>query len=77
MMTQDVLPDYRSVTTAYFSAVTALGMRLLRLLALALDLLPEHFHPAFTRPMLFLRPLHYALRRSQPDQAHILCLWRL
>lgn len=72
VMMQNVLPDYRSVTTAYFNAVTALGMRLLRLLALALDLPPEHFHPMFSRPMLFLRPLHYARRTSQPDQVHTL-----
>ena len=49
--------------------MTALGMRLLRLLALALDLPPEHFHPMFSRPMLFLRPLHYIPRKSQPEQA--------
>ncbi|CAL5218902.1 g645 [Coccomyxa viridis] len=65
---QDALPHYRHVTETYFRAVTALGMRLLRLLALALDLPPEHFHPMFTRPMLFLRPLHYAPRRSHPEQ---------
>ena len=65
---QEVLPDYREVTEAYFRAATALGMRLLRLLALALDLPPEHFDPFFTRPMLAFRPLHYALRKSQPDQ---------
>lgn len=53
---------------AYFDAVTALGMRLLRLLALALNLEPEFFLPMFQRPMLFLRPLHYIPRRSQPDQ---------
>ena len=68
---QDVLPRYRQVTEAYFRAVTALGMRLLRLLALALDLPPQHFHPMFTRPMLFLRPLHYAPRRSRPDKARL------
>ncbi len=72
LMMQEVLPDYRSVTAAYFSAMTALGMRLLRLLALALGLPPEHFHPMFTRPMLFLRPLHYAPRRSLPEKVHIL-----
>ncbi len=69
VLLQDVLPHYREVTEAYFKAVTALGMRLLRLLALALDLPPEHFHPMFTRPMLFLRPLHYAPRQSHPDKA--------
>lgn len=36
-----------------------LGGRLLRLLALSLGLPAEYFAPYFTRPMLFLRPLHY------------------
>ena len=66
---QELLPEFRRVTEAYFGAVTALGMRLLRLLALALDLPPEHFHPMFSKPMLFLRPLHYIARKSQPEQA--------
>ena len=65
---QELLPKYKQVTQAYTSAVTALGMRLLRLLALALDLPAEHFDPMFSKPMLFLRPLHYAPRRSYPDQ---------
>jgi isopenicillin N synthase-like dioxygenase len=65
---QELLPEYRRVSEAYFGAVTNLGMRLLRLLALALGLAPDYFLPMFGRPMLFLRPLHYIPRRSQPDQ---------
>ncbi len=57
------------MSNAYFNAVTDLGMRMLRLLALALGLAPDYFLPMFGRPMLFLRPLHYIPRRSQPDQA--------
>ncbi|EIE25730.1 oxygenase-like protein [Coccomyxa subellipsoidea C-169] len=64
----ELLPEYRRVTNTYFSAVTDLGMRMLRLLALALGLAPDYFLPMFGRPMLFLRPLHYIPRRSQPDQ---------
>ena len=71
MRLQEVLPKYKQVTQAYFSAVTALGMRLLRLLARALDLPAEHFDPMFSKPMLFLRPLHYAPRKSHPDQVRI------
>ncbi len=66
---------------AYFEAVTALGMRLLRLLALALNMEPDFFLPMFQQPMLFLRPLHYIPRRSQPDQvllaASSALAWRL
>ncbi|CAL8469967.1 g9509 [Coccomyxa elongata] len=64
----ELLPEYKRVTMAYFEAVTALGMRLLRLLALALNMEPDFFLHMFQRPMLFLRPLHYIPRRSQPDQ---------
>lgn len=71
MRLQEVLPEYKQVTQAYFSAVTALGMHLLRLLALALDLPAEHFDPMFGKPMLFLRPLHYAPRTSHPDQVRV------
>lgn len=53
------MPGYRSVVERYFEAVTALGMRVLRLLALSLGLPAEHFHPSFSRPMLALRPLRY------------------
>ena len=66
-----MLPKYKQVTQAYFSAVTALGMRLLRLLALALELPAEHFDRMFSKPMLFLRPLHYAPRKSHPDQVRV------
>lgn len=58
------LPGYREVTEAYFEAVAALGTRLLRLLALSLHLPPDFFAPFFSRPMLFLRPLHYSAERS-------------
>ena len=61
---ESLVPGYRAATEAYQEAVTALGFRLLRLLALALGLPPDHFAPFFTRPMAFLRPLHYSAERS-------------
>ncbi|PNW78162.1 hypothetical protein CHLRE_10g466526v5 [Chlamydomonas reinhardtii] len=51
------------VTWQYYEALNALGMRLLRLLALSLDLPAEHFTPMFTAPLVTLRPLHYGMRR--------------
>ena len=54
-----LVPGYRAATEAYQAAVEALGFRLLRLLALSLGLGADHFAPSFTRPMVFLRPLHY------------------
>ena len=50
------------------AALLALAFRLLRALALALDLPPEHFRPYFDPPSPFLRPLHYAARVSAPEQ---------
>ncbi|PSC75554.1 Adenine guanine permease AZG1 [Micractinium conductrix] len=61
---ETALPGYRAATEAYLQAVAALGCRLLRLLALSLGLAADHFSPHFTRPMLFLRPLHYSAERS-------------
>ena len=65
---QDLLPEYRRATEAYFGAVLALGFRLLRMLALALRLPADHFAPFFDPPMAFLRPLHYVARASAPDE---------
>lgn len=67
-LVQELLPRYREVTEAYMAALLALGFRLLRALALALDLPPEHFRPFFDPPSPFLRPLHYAARASAPEQ---------
>ncbi len=63
---QELLPDFRRVAEAYFGAMRALGTRLIRLVALALDLPPDYFAPMFGKPMLYLRPLHYAARKSDP-----------
>ena len=53
------------------AALLALSFRLLRALALALDLPPEHFRPFFDPPSPFLRPLHYSARASAPEQVHV------
>jgi isopenicillin N synthase-like dioxygenase len=54
-----LVPGFRQAVTAYFDALTALSMRLLRLLALSLGLPGDYFAPYFTHPMIALRPLHY------------------
>jgi isopenicillin N synthase-like dioxygenase len=61
-----LVPGFRAATEAYFSALTALGFRLLRLLAESLGLPPGHFDPYFGRPMVFLRPLRYSAEVSRP-----------
>lgn len=44
-----------------------LGMRLVRLLAMALRLPRDFFDDKFVRPMAFLRPLHYNEEPSDPE----------
>lgn len=61
-----LMPGFRSATADYFSAVTSLGFRLLRLLAASLNLPPDHFDRMFDPPMVFLRPLRYSGEVSRP-----------
>jgi hypothetical protein len=63
-----LLPGFRAAAEAYFAAVSALGCRLVRLLALSLGLPPDFFEPSFDPPMVFLRPLRYSGRVSRPDE---------
>lgn len=67
---QELLPDYRVAITEYFGALTALGFRLLHLLALALGLEESWFDDKFLSPcpIALLRPLHYSGRPSKPDE---------
>ena len=58
---------------AYWDAVEQLGMQLIALLAEALGLDAEAFLNSFDKPMLHLRPLHYAAVRSAPDQVSNMC----
>lgn len=71
LLPQALVPGYRAATQSYWEAVGQLGGCLLRLLALSLGLPPEFFAPYFTRPMLFLRPLHY--RPEEKGAARGLC----
>lgn len=63
----ELLPDYRPAITAYFDAVSAVGRRLLHLLALGLGLPSTWFDDKFEKPIALLRPLHYSGRVSVPD----------
>ncbi len=64
---QALVPGFHAAITTYMQAVTAVGMRLLRLLALGLGLVPSWFDSRFDQPMLFLRPLHYDATVSHPS----------
>lgn len=62
------LPQFRRVVEAYFEACRVLGMRVIRLLALALDLPANHFDADFEKPTILLRPLHYPPTPSAPEE---------
>jgi len=64
---QELLPEFRPVMSAYYDALTALGMRVMRLLALTLNLPAGFFTDRFQQPLASLRPIHYSGRVSQPD----------
>ena len=59
--------------TAYYDALMALGMRLMRMLALTLDLPRDWFVERFEKPLGSLRPIHYSGRISQPDDVRRRC----
>jgi isopenicillin N synthase-like dioxygenase len=63
-----LLPGFRPAVEEYFREASALGHRLLRLLALSLGLAPGHFDRQFDPPMAFLRPLRYAPEKSSPGE---------
>jgi isopenicillin N synthase-like dioxygenase len=53
------LPQFRPAVEGYFESVRALGLRLLRPFALALDLDEEYFIGLYSKPTLSMRFLHY------------------
>ncbi len=53
------LPGFRAVVESYASAITSLAIRLLPVYAVALELEPDFFAPAFRHPFWRLRMTHY------------------
>lgn len=64
------LPAFRRTMETYFGEMLALGQRLMRGLALSLDLPENHFDAFCTNPMATLRLLHYPPQptNGDPDQ---------
>jgi len=70
---EDVLPGFRQSILAYYAAMEALAQRLLRGMALSLDL-EEGFFAARTRKALaYLRLLHYPPQQGMIDEREIGC----
>ena len=64
------LPGFRATVEAYESAMRAFCLKLLRPMALALDLPGDWFAPHFVHPTTFLRLLHYPPQPpDSPDDA--------
>jgi len=62
-------PGFRSTMEAYFVEMLTLGHRLMRGLALSLDLPEDHFAAFTTDPMATLRLLHYPPQPAHSDPA--------
>eukprot|EP01134_Creolimax_fragrantissima_P005611 CFRG5611T1 len=56
---EDILPGFQSSVKAYNDSMTQLALRLLPVYAVALDLDPDYFEPAFKYPLTRLRMTHY------------------
>lgn len=67
------LDGWKDTMCAYFQAVHLLGMRLLRVLALSLDLPADYFTPKFSDPMEALRLLHYSAQKSDAGAGILGC----
>jgi isopenicillin N synthase-like dioxygenase len=70
---KSLLPQFQPVMEDYFQKVSAIGFRVVQLLALSLGLDEHHFDPHFTEPMAALRLLHYAKEESKPEEGIFAC----
>lgn len=61
------LPRFRPVMEAYFAALTGLAVKLMRSMALSLNLPADHFDVFCTDPMCVLRLLHYPPQPANPQ----------
>ncbi|MEQ9349547.1 MAG: 2-oxoglutarate and iron-dependent oxygenase domain-containing protein [Alphaproteobacteria bacterium] len=64
-------PDLRAAWTDYFDHLLALAHRLVDLFALALELPPESFRPAFRRPLSSLRAINYPALDAPPEPGQL------
>uniref|UniRef100_A0A6U5LQR2 Fe2OG dioxygenase domain-containing protein n=1 Tax=Corethron hystrix TaxID=216773 RepID=A0A6U5LQR2_9STRA len=64
---------WKQTMEKYFSAMNDLGLKVVRLIALSLNLPEDHFDAVFTRPMAALRLLHYAPVQSNPNEGVFGC----
>ena len=65
------LPGWRETMQAYYDAMEALGRKLMRAFALALDLQETYFDHWLNSPMTTLGPLHYPPQKGHITEAQI------
>jgi isopenicillin N synthase-like dioxygenase len=65
--------DFRPTMEAYHGKASAIGFRLVQLLALSLGLEESHFDKDFQEPVATLRLLHYDRRESKPSEGILAC----
>jgi isopenicillin N synthase-like dioxygenase len=53
------VPEFRAATTAYYAAMEAMTIRLVPIIAMALDLPADYFAEAFAQPNCTIRLIHY------------------
>ncbi|XP_065175726.1 uncharacterized protein LOC135805592 [Sycon ciliatum] len=63
-----VVPHFKTTMIDYYNTICAVGMKLLRIVALALDMEADYFHQFFTKHIALLRVLHYDETLSKPDE---------
>ena len=68
-----VLKGWKNTMKEYFNQIHILGMRMLRILALSLDLDADFFDDKFTNPMEALRLLHYSEEKSSTEEGVLGC----
>ena len=62
---------FRAAWTAYYKAMDALTMRLLAIMAIALEVEPSYFAAAFRSHMSALRALHYPALAEAPEPGQL------
>jgi len=65
--------NFKTVMNTYQDKVSEVGLRLVRLIALSLNLNQSYFDGYYAKPMPFLRLLHYSSEKSEPSKGLFGC----
>ncbi len=62
------IDGFRDLTASYIGQLSGLGLEVMRLLAISLDLAPDHFLPDFDVPSVTLRMSHYPVMEYDDNE---------